>query len=85
MKNVIAKAIGKYKLGFALGTAILIAAGTSIYEALAANMANKSLLPSLSVNIELTIATIQPLIIGITIAKIKANHLFLRKQIIFYR
>ena len=45
--NVIAKAIGRYKLGFAFGTAIRIAAGTAMYEALAANIANNKRLPSL--------------------------------------
>ena len=37
--KVTAKAIGKNNPGFAFGTAIFIAAGTAIYEALAANTA----------------------------------------------
>jgi len=47
--KVIANAIGKYKLGLALGAAIRIAAGTAIYDALDARMANKNRLPSTSV------------------------------------
>lgn len=38
--NVTARAIGKKSPGFALGTEIFMAAGTAIYEALAANIAN---------------------------------------------
>ena len=37
--NVIANAIGKTSPGFAFGTVSFIAAGTAIYEALAAKMA----------------------------------------------
>lgn len=39
-----AKAIGKYKPGLALGTEIFIVAGTAMYEALAARMAKINLL-----------------------------------------
>ena len=42
---MIANAIGKYKLGFAFGAANLMAAGTAIYEALAAKMASKNRFP----------------------------------------
>jgi hypothetical protein len=38
--KVTASAIGKKSPGFALGTEIFIAAGTAIYEALAAKIAN---------------------------------------------
>ena len=38
--NVTAKAMGKNKPGLALGTVIFIAAGTAMYDALAANTAN---------------------------------------------
>ena len=36
--NVTASAIGMYKPGFAFGSEILMAAGTAMYEALAANI-----------------------------------------------
>lgn len=71
--NVTASAMGKNSPGFALGTDIFIAAGTAIYEALAARMANINLLPISSVTSELIIAITEPLIIGITIAKIAGN------------
>lgn len=38
-------AIGTYKPGLACGTDIFIAAGTAIYEALAARIANKNRSP----------------------------------------
>lgn len=41
-----ARAIGKYKPGLAFGTAIFIAAGTAMYEALAARIASMNLLPT---------------------------------------
>jgi len=47
--NVTAKAIGIYKLGFALGTTNLIAAGTAMYEALAPNIENRNWFDSLAV------------------------------------
>ena len=77
--NVIARAIGIYNPGLALGAASFIAAGTAIYEALAANMANKNRLPTTSVTDWLIIATMQPLMRGITIAKRKENQPFLKK------
>jgi len=42
--KVSAKAMGKYKLGLALGTFIFMAAGTAIYDAEAAKMAKMNLL-----------------------------------------
>jgi hypothetical protein len=42
---VIANAIGKNKPGFAFGATIFIAAGTAIYDALAASIANMNLFP----------------------------------------
>ena len=49
--KVTPKAIGRYKPGFALGTAIFIAAGTAMYEALAAKTANMKRLETESVTI----------------------------------
>jgi len=43
--KVTPKAIGIYKPGSALGAAKRIAAGTAIYEALAARIANMNLFP----------------------------------------
>lgn len=45
--NVIPKAIGKYRPGSAFGAANFIAAGTAIYDALAANTANTKRFPTL--------------------------------------
>ena len=44
--NVTAKAMGKKIPGFAFGTAIFIAAGTAIYEALAARTAKIKRFPT---------------------------------------
>ena len=43
--KVTANAMGIYSPGLACGTAIFIAAGTAMYEALAASMANRNRLP----------------------------------------
>jgi len=67
-------AIGKKSPGFALGTDIFIAAGTAIYEALAAKMANINRLLMSWVTNELTKATKHPLINGIKMAKMMGNH-----------
>ena len=72
--KVTASAIGKKSPGFALGTVIFIAAGTAIYEALAASTAKiKRLVMSVVTN-ELSTANRQPLNKGIRIAKRKGNH-----------
>ena len=47
--KVMPSAIGRYKLGFALGTADFIAAGTAMYDAPAPSIANNNLLPTESV------------------------------------
>ncbi len=72
--NVIAKAIGKNNPGFALGAEIFIAAGTAMYEALAASIANMNLLETSSVTNELNIAKTAPLNNGISNANKKGNH-----------
>ncbi len=51
--KVMANAMGKYKPGFALGTAIFIAAGTAMYDALAANIPNTNRFDTSSVNLPL--------------------------------
>ena len=71
--NVTANAIGRNKPGLALGTAIFIAAGTAMYDALAAKTANKNLIERSSETQELAKATIQPLNSGVMIAKITGN------------
>ena len=71
--KVIASAIGRKSPGFDWGTDIFIAAGTAIYEALAAKIAKMNRLEISWVIIELNNATIQPLTIGITMAKITGN------------
>lgn len=77
--NVIASAIGMYKLGLALGTAIFIAAGTAMYEALAARIAKSNRFPVASIKKPLSRATIIPLNRGIAMAKTRANHPFFIK------
>ena len=72
--KVMASAIGKKSPGFDWGTDIFIAAGTAIYEALAARIAKMNLLEISCVINELNNATIQPFTIGITMAKIIGNH-----------
>jgi hypothetical protein len=69
--KVTARAIGKKSPGLALGTEIFIAAGTAMYEALAANTAKTNRLGMSIVTKELNIAIIQPLKRGIIMAKIK--------------
>ena len=71
--KVTASAMGKNNPGLALGAVIFIAAGTAIYEALAANTENINLLDKSLVTNELSKAKITPLTIGITIAKIIGN------------
>ena len=51
--KVMAKAIGKKMPGFAFGAAIFIAAGTAIYEALAARIAKMNLFPTSGVTAQL--------------------------------
>ena len=74
MGKVIASAIGKKSPGLALGTDIFIAAGTAIYDALAAKIANINRLLTSCVTIELNNATVHPLMSGMITAKIKGNH-----------
>jgi len=71
--NVTASAIGKNNPGFAFGVVIFMAAGTAMYDALAANMAKMNLLPTSWVTYELTIANRQPFISGIIIANAIGN------------
>lgn len=72
--KVTASAIGRYKPGFALGAAIFIAAGTAMYEALAAKIENINLLVTSVVINELIIPNITPLINGIRAAKAKGKN-----------
>ncbi len=71
--NVTARAMGINTPGFAFGTEIFIAAGTAIYEALAASMANIKRLEKSSVRKELKIAITLPLNKGIKMAKRNGN------------
>ena len=73
-------AMGRYRLGFAFGAANLIAAGTAIYDALAARIANNNLFPSPSTKVPLNQVTKLPFIIGIIIANAVANHPFFKKK-----
>ena len=77
--NVIPKAIGRYKLGLDLGLTNRMAAGTAIYEALAAKIAQINRFPSSGVIHCEAKATTHPLIAGITIANITGNHPLLKK------
>lgn len=72
--KVIASAIGKNNPGFAFGIEILMAAGTAMYEALAARIENIKRLETSLVTIRLNIATILPFKIGIIIANNTGNH-----------
>lgn len=66
--KVTASAMGRKSPGFAFGTVIFIAAGTAIYEALAAKMANINLLLTSSVMNELNEAKRHPLNKGMIVA-----------------
>lgn len=83
--KVIARAMGTYKLGFALGAASFMAAGTAMYDALAARMANKKRLPGSAVIAALRNATIQPLTSGTTSANSSGDHPLARKLESFSR
>ena len=74
MGKVTAKAIGKYKPGFDLGAEIFIAAGTAIYEALAAKTAKMNRFAISSVTNELSMAITHPFNKGIITANAKGNH-----------
>ena len=63
--KVTAKAMGRNRPGLALGTEIFMAAGTAIYEALAARIANINRLVISCVMKELIIAVKMPLKSGI--------------------
>lgn len=73
MGNVTARAIGRNNPGSACGTVIFMAAGTAIYEALAANTPKTNLLAISSVTRELSTAKMDPLINGTTMAKMNGN------------
>ena len=81
--KVMAKAMGKNNPGFASGAAIFIAAGTAIYDALAANTDKINRLDTSAVTNELAHATTQPLISGTTMAKIKGNQPLLVNELSF--
>ena len=71
--KVMASAIGTYNPGLALGAASFMAAGTAMYEALAARIENiKRLEGSLVTRLLMSAAAI-PFISGITIAKTTVN------------
>ncbi len=65
--KVTASAIGRSSPGFDLGAEIFIAAGTAIYEALAARVANMNLFATSLVMGALTKATMLPFTSGINI------------------
>ena len=67
--KVMASVMGKNKPGLALGTVIFIAAGTAIYEALAAKTAKINRFAGSWVTKELNTANRLPLIKGIMLAK----------------
>ena len=67
--KVTAKLKGKYILGLACGTESLIAAGTAIYEALAARSASKNASPFVTSKKSANPIATQALKIGINIAK----------------
>lgn len=71
--KVTAKAMGKNKPGLAFGTEIFMAAGTAMYEALAANTANINLLVISAVTYLLKKANKQPFISGIITANKNGN------------
>ena len=71
--KVTASAIGKKSPGLALGAEIFMAAGTAIYEALAASMANINRLLMSGVTKALNQAIRLPLINGMKMAKIIGN------------
>lgn len=82
--KVIASAIGRKSPGFALGTVIFIAAGTAMYDALAAKMANINLLLMSFVINALKSANIVPLINGINIANKMGNEPKEKKDLSFF-
>ena len=71
--KVIANAMGKYKPGFAVGTVIFMAAGTAMYEALAAKMPNINLFDTSLVINPLSMENNTPFIKGIKTAKTTGN------------
>lgn len=73
MGNVTARAMGKNNPGLAFGTDIFIAAGTAMYEALAAKMAKMNLFAVSVVTNELKMAIMDPLINGMRMAKSRGN------------
>lgn len=81
--KVMASAMGKYKLGLAFGAAMRIAAGTAIYDALAAKIANKKRSPPLVRKKPETFAIKIPFKIGTNMANSSANQPFFSKAPIF--
>ena len=82
--KVKAKAIGKKIPGFAFGTAIFIAAGTAMYDALAAKTAKINLFPISCVIKPLKSAIMLPLNKGIKNAKVAVNQPFLKNSLSFF-
>lgn len=72
--KVIARAIGRSSPGFDCGTEIFIAAGTAMYEALAASTAKMNLFETSAIIPSLKKATRQPLSKGIATANATGNH-----------
>jgi len=81
--KLIAKAIGKYIPGFALGIDSFIAAGTAIYDALDASTVIKNLFPISSINNPLKRAIKHPLNNENPIADAVVNHPFLKNDFNF--
>ena len=70
--------------GLAFGTAIFMAAGTAIYDALAANTEKINLFPISCVIMMLMKATKQPFTNGTIRAKMAVNQPFLKKSFSFF-
>ena len=72
--KVTASAIGRKMPGLAFGAASFMAAGTAMYEALAARTESRNLFPGSSVTRLLKKATKLPLMSGMTTANKAVNH-----------
>lgn len=81
--NVTANAIGMYKPGFAFGTEIRIAAGTAIYEALAAKIDISSRSPIESKKKLLNTAITDPFTSGVTMANRIGDSPFFQRPLNF--
>ena len=78
--KVTPNAMGIYNPGSELGAAILMAAGTAMYEALAASIEKMKRFPMSCIKNPEVYATRQPLIAGTTIANILKNKPYFLKE-----